>query len=98
LLRIHKIFTTPYRPQTDGLVERHNRTLLEMLAKYTSRQYSDWDDHLPYITLACNTSVHDSTFSLVYGREAFLPADLVYPPVDFSETPFDSGPEYVKFL
>ena len=34
----------------------------------------------------------------MYGREAFLPADVVYPPVDLSETPFDSGPEYVKFL
>ena len=61
LLRINKISTTPYRPQTDGLVERQNRTLLEMLAKYTSRQYSDWDDHLPFMVMAYNTSIHDST-------------------------------------
>ena len=34
LLRIHKIRTAPYRPQTDGQVERQNRTLLDMLSKY----------------------------------------------------------------
>ena len=102
LLRIHKIFTTPYRPQTDGLVERHNRTLLEMLTKYVSGQFYDWDDHLPYLIMAYNTSIHDSTgctpFSMVYGREASLPVDLVYPPVDNSTLVFDTGFEYVQFL
>ena len=91
LLRIHKIRTAPYRPQTDGLVERHNRTLLDMLSKYVRYQYSDWDDHLPFLTMAYNTSVHDSTgctpFSLVYGREALLPSDLVYPPVNLDQIP-----------
>ena len=102
LLRIHKIRTTPYRPQTDGLVERHNRTLLELLSKYVRYQYSDWDDHLPFLTMAYNTSVHDSTgctpFSLVYGREALLPTDLVYPPVNFDQIPCSTGAEYVEFL
>ena len=34
LLHIHKTRTTPYHPQCDGLVERFNRTLLNMLAIY----------------------------------------------------------------
>jgi transposase InsO family protein len=33
LLGIKKTNTTAYHPQTDGLVERFNRTLLDMLAK-----------------------------------------------------------------
>ena len=32
LLQINKICTTPYHPQSDGLVERFNRILLSMLA------------------------------------------------------------------
>ena len=35
LLGIHQTNTTVYHPQTDGLVERFNRTLITMLAKTT---------------------------------------------------------------
>ena len=34
LLRFHKVNTIAYHPQTDGLVERFNRTLLSMLANH----------------------------------------------------------------
>ena len=91
-----------YRPQTDGLVERQNRTLLDMLSKYVRYQYSDWDDHLPFLVMAYNTSIHDSTgcmpFPLVYGREALLPVDLVYPPVNLEPLSFKSGSGYVEYL
>ena len=43
MLRIHSIKTTPYHPQTDGLVERFNQTLKSMLWKAASKEGRDWD-------------------------------------------------------
>ena len=46
LLRVAKSRTTPYHPQSDGLVERFNRTLLDMLAKTVQEQPFEWESHL----------------------------------------------------
>jgi len=43
LLGIRKINTSAYHPQTDGLVERFNRTLTDMLAKTVDHCDRDWD-------------------------------------------------------
>ena len=43
----HKTKTTPYHPESDGLVERFNRTLLMMLAMFAGEHKDDWDDLLP---------------------------------------------------
>ena len=47
LLGFHKVNTTAYHPQTDGLVERFNRTLTAMLAKTVETGGKDCDEHLP---------------------------------------------------
>ena len=44
VMGIHKANTTPYHPQTDGLVERFNRTLLAMLSKTVESGGRDWTD------------------------------------------------------
>ena len=38
----HKTRTTPYHPESDGLVERFNRTLLMMLAMFAGENRDDW--------------------------------------------------------
>lgn len=89
LLSIHKVNTTAYHPQTDGLVERFNRTLTSMLAKTVERQGRDWDDHLPYVLYAYRTSIQESTkespFYLLYGRDARLPVEEVITTTPFRE-------------
>ena len=75
-----RLRTTAYHPQTDGLVERQNQTLKQMIRTYVNKNQDDWDLLLPYLSFAYNTSVHSATGStpyfLLYGREATLPVDV----------------------
>ena len=74
-----KFNTSPYHTQTDGMIERFNRTLLDMIAKYSVRYGPEWDQYLPYLLFVYRTRVHESSgytpFSLLYGREARLPSE-----------------------
>jgi transposase InsO family protein len=103
LLRIDKTRTTPYHPQSDGLVERFNKTVEDMLSKYISTDQRDWDEQLPHIMLAYRSSVHESTgqtpSSMMLGREVTLPIDLLYgqPPVETEPTPANKS-VYIQSL
>lgn len=81
LLEIEKLRTTSYRPQSDGMIERFNRTLQQMLAMFLNENYDDWDDHLPYLTSAYRTSVQESTKCspnrIMLGRETSLLIDVM---------------------
>ena len=50
--RFHKVNTSAYHPQTDGLVERYNRTLTAMLAITVQNGGRDWDERIPYVLFA----------------------------------------------
>ena len=82
LLQIHKSRTTAYHPQGDGLVERFNRTLLDMLATTIKDYPGSWEDHVRAVCMAYNTSVQPTTgftpFYLMFGRQARIPVDIMY--------------------
>ena len=72
MLGIEKSRTTAYHPQSDGLVERLNRTLMGAVSKYVERDQRDWDLWLPFVLFSYRTTVHASTamtpYELMFGR------------------------------
>jgi transposase InsO family protein len=46
LLGLHKPRTTSLRPQSDGMVERFNATIENMLASFVSENQKDWDEYI----------------------------------------------------
>ena len=71
LLKIQGVRTSPYHPQSDGLVERFNQTLKMMLRKVITKEGKDWDKLLPYVLFAYRevpqASIGFSPFELIYG-------------------------------
>uniref|UniRef100_A0A0V0J9R5 Retrovirus-related Pol polyprotein from transposon 412 n=1 Tax=Schistocephalus solidus TaxID=70667 RepID=A0A0V0J9R5_SCHSO len=84
MLDIRKKRTTPYHPEGNGLVERTNRTIHNILLALSKDGHQhDWDIQLPFCLLAYRGTIHSSTgFTPHYlwtGRDLRLPIDLRYP-------------------
>jgi transposase InsO family protein len=81
VFNIHKVNTSPYHPQTDGLTERFNQTMEQMLRSYASDFPLDWDLWLPLVKFAYNTSYHESIkmspYEALYGFKAAYPYEAI---------------------
>ncbi len=53
--------TSPFHSQTDGMVEKCNRTFLNIIRNYVSESQDDWSTHIPLILYAYHTAVIDTT-------------------------------------
>lgn len=99
LLGMKKTQTTPLHPESDGMVERFNRTILNHLSIFVSQNQKDWDSKLPFFLLAYRSATHESTgFSpsqMLMGLDLRLPCDLLFGRVP--DTPL-SPEEYVERL
>ena len=80
LLQITKTRTSPYHPESDGMVERFNRTLENGLTMFVNENQTDWDQHIPLFLMAYRTAVHETTkvtqSKMMLGREIRVPVDL----------------------
>ena len=79
MLGVKKLNTSGYHPQSDGLVEKFNSTLTNMIAKSCESRPYDWDQQLPFLLFAYRVSAQESTkdspFFLLYGRDARVPTE-----------------------
>ncbi|KAG0758386.1 hypothetical protein G6F17_010803 [Rhizopus arrhizus] len=76
-LGISRSLTSVEHPQSDGLVERINRTLKTSLSIVVGNDVKTWAQHLPFVVFAYNTARQASTkfspFEVMFGRKATLP-------------------------
>ncbi len=55
-LKIKHKLTLTYHPQSNGQIERMNRTLIDMLKSYVNRRGSDWDENLELVLFSYRVS------------------------------------------
>lgn len=81
ILGIHKTRTTPFRPKSDGMVERSNSTIETMLSAFVSSHQRDWDELIYLLMLAYRSGEHESLgtspCSMIFGKDVNLPIDLI---------------------
>jgi len=84
ILKIKKIQSTAFHPESQGSIERSHRVLAEYLRHYVNEDQTNWDEWVPFATYVYNTTVHSATgftpFELLFGRTSTLPSALKKPP------------------
>ncbi|MES9904885.1 MAG: integrase, partial [Sedimenticola sp.] len=104
LFGISKTRTTSGRPCSDGMIERANRTILNMLSAFVAEHPKRWDELIPFCMMAYRSSVHEATSvspaAMTFGSEIRLPLDLLLgqPERQNPETDRKYGSEYVNDL
>ena len=74
---IKHVRCTPQHPESNGKIERFNRTFKSMLAKAVNNAPGDWEDHVGSTLFSHRISISDVThyslFFLLYGRQPRAP-------------------------
>lgn len=77
LIGYNHIYSTPYHPQSNGIVERFNSTFISQISKLQDEELNNWDEYLQAIVFAYNSGIHKTTkfspYELVFGRPPRLP-------------------------
>ncbi|GJT42974.1 reverse transcriptase domain-containing protein [Tanacetum coccineum] len=88
-LCIRQCFASVKHPQANGLVERANRSLGEGIKARLDERSRDWIEELPHVLWAHRTMIKSSNgetpFSLTYGTEAVIPAEIGMPTLRTAE-------------
>lgn len=84
MLGIHKLNTTSYHPQYNGMVERFNHTLIKMLQSRATKYGTQWDKYLSEVLWAYRNTPHESTGEkpsfLMFGLDCRSPTEAAFLP------------------
>ena len=81
--------STARRPQTDGLSERSNESMQQLLRCYACETDDKWVDALPMVEFCFNNAVNESLRispfeANYYGFKPLTPLDVVLPYTPFA--------------
>ena len=89
ILGIKWLWTTPYHPQMNGLIERSHQTIMCMIRKLGEDKKANWPSHLAEIAHTYNailsTVTGYSPHYLIFGWQPRLPVDFVFPTIGSNE-------------
>ena len=73
---ILKVCTSPYHPQSNGIIERYFRTIKDMIYATVNGYGVDWVDALPFVEVGLREAQHSaikiSPYEAVFGRQGLL--------------------------
>ena len=80
-LGIKHVTSTPYHPESQGIVERFHQTLKTLIKKYCGNNVNSWDDLIPYLLFAVRSAVNESIglspFQVIFGHSVRGPLELL---------------------
>ena len=79
---IKQTFIVAHHPASNGLVERTNKKILDVLRHFAGDYHDSWEDWLPHVAACINSSLCSSTgkapFFAIYGYDKRLPYDVLF--------------------
>ncbi|GJS51832.1 reverse transcriptase domain-containing protein [Tanacetum coccineum] len=99
-LCIRQCFASVKHPQANGLVERANRSLGEGIKARLDERSKDWIGELSHVLWTHRTMIKSSNgetpFSLTYGTEAVIPAEIGMPTLRTAEVDLTKNDEALE--
>ncbi len=80
---IKQTFSAAHHPASNGLVERTNKKILDVLRHFAGDFHDSWEDWLPHVAASINSSLCSSTgkspfFFVIFGVDKRLPYDVLF--------------------
>ena len=91
ILGIQWLWTMPYHPQTNRLVERLHQTIMHMIGKLGEDKKANWPSHLAERVHTYNATrsavTRYSLHYLMFGWQPRLPVNFIFPTIGGREAP-----------